>query len=173
MKAYCKLLSAHYEMQMGNYKSGLDQFKETTKLYSQLILIAASAHHKTLCQGMIDEIEPCIRYCAYNLRQEFSIDELLEMKNTIDTNDVVTQKIQRLLGSQIETKESTIHWRGKTLKISGKILESIYEINNLKIHLDSCNISEKQQYFDKLIGIYWEATEIAQKAVSEDKVYKY
>jgi signal recognition particle subunit SRP68 len=185
-KGYASFLKSHYLMQTQDYKLALEAFQQTKLIYEKLVLIASSAHHKTLIEQQLDEIEPCIRFCAYQLRDDFNLQELLEMKNDFVENDLIAGKIQQLVSSSLKSKSEVVEWRDYEVLISSSILECMYTINNHQQHLESIewkqlsadsldeenidHLVKAGQLFDKILGLYWNAYEIISKEYKDDMV---
>jgi signal recognition particle subunit SRP68 len=188
-KAYASFLKSHYLMQTHDYKSGLESFQQTKLIYEKLLLIALSAHHKTLIEQQLDEIEPCIRFCAYQLRDDFDLQELLEMKNDFMENDLISGKIQQLVSSSLQSMSEVVTWRDYEVLIRSPVLECMYTINNHLQHLESIewkqltteggnevgleHVLKAGPLFDKILGLYWDAHQIVEKEYKEDMVIEF
>ena len=74
----------------------------------------------------VDEIEPSIRYCAYNIGEETSIEDLLTMRMTaggMGGEDLLTAKLDALI-SQTRQKQaatlSEVTFRGRTIPVKSE-----------------------------------------------------
>ncbi|CAG8481618.1 9823_t:CDS:2 [Racocetra fulgida] len=150
--------------------------REAGKVDTRTVLEAqvGTAHQETLCQSIIDDIDPNIRYCAYVLRlgadSASDVEGLVKM--TIGKNKGVGLD---LLEAEVEAASLTsITWRGHTVPLRNAdlaicILKAQDATTNLENASDA-DVEEatKMEMFDSLLEAYGDAERFAKNAVKED-----
>lgn len=127
-------------------------------IYEQLLTISYSLKHKTLIQARLDEIFTFLRYVNYQLGGG-DLNELVDIKNSFRDSFKID------IGAT-----SDIEWRGESIHFEKDLSEMILSINNFKSHLEDCkSVEDRLEMYDKVIGIYWEASSLMESANKENK----
>ncbi|KAH6584664.1 hypothetical protein BASA50_007422 [Batrachochytrium salamandrivorans] len=195
IQAYSLRLSAYVKFERQQWQEALDMFASSRSIYEKLALVAMTASQATLCQAAMDEIDPNIRYCAYNLKfkagQSDDIESLLELrkKSGGPGQDLLSAKIESLLSERMHAKARTIHsisWRGIDLNIHNEdLMTIIMEIQDLSAKIDSGLLAEPvivnnkvmeerltmvMGEYDNLLGLGWDAAKLAERSIKDDMV---
>ncbi|KAL2911892.1 signal recognition particle subunit srp68 [Polyrhizophydium stewartii] len=196
-QAYAARLAAFVHFERQQWQAALDLFASSRAIYEKLALVAASPAHATLCQAAIDEIDPNIRYCAYNLKsragQTHDIASLLELrsKSAGAGHDLLAAKLDSLLAENMHVKASKIHsipWRGIELRVANEpLMATILEMQALAAQIvetlkarsvvsaetgdvDEEHVALVLAEYDKLLGLGWDAYKLAEKDVKDDAI---
>ncbi|KAJ3268429.1 signal recognition particle subunit srp68 [Terramyces sp. JEL0728] len=145
--AYTTGLSAELLFHQNQFGQAMVEYQKQLEIYGGLES-ESKGLEKTLCQQKIEEIEPMIRYCAY--QEGHSLEDLLELKNS------VTGELQKLISKtlQNEIQQESFVWRHQEIVVDREVMEMKLTIHNLVGHLDQ----PTNDLFDKIIGLYWELT---------------
>ncbi|KAI8928088.1 hypothetical protein BC831DRAFT_510286 [Entophlyctis helioformis] len=197
-QAYSSLLAAYLAFERQQWQAALDLFVSSRAIYEQLALVASSPAQATLYQAAIDEIDPNIRYCAYNLRSSKTagnhadIASLLELrsKSTGPGSDLLASKLESLLAQNLHLQAAKSHvvpWRGLQLQVGNeKLMAIVIETRELGVQVaketeavvaalkagddDKSRVDELLALYDKLIGLGWDAAKLAEKDIKEDAI---
>ncbi|KAJ3314744.1 signal recognition particle subunit srp68 [Boothiomyces sp. JEL0838] len=145
--AYTAGLLAELLFHQNQYGQSMLEYQKQLELYGKLES-ESKGLEKTLCQQKIEEIEPMIRYCAY--QEGHSLEDLLELKNS------VTGELQKLISKTLQNEivQESFVWRHHEIVADREVMEMKLTIDNLVKHLDQ----PSSDLFDKIIGMYWELT---------------
>jgi len=127
--AYYSWMSGTLSFEMEDWENALKSFNHAKTIYKKLA-DAFSEEIKAVYLQKVDEIEPSIRYCAYNIGEETSIEDLLTMRMTaggMGGEDLLTAKLDALI-SQTRQKQaatlSEVTFRGRTIPVKSPPLST-------------------------------------------------
>lgn len=78
-EAYNASILGSYYFELNQWKEAAENFKKTQIVYENLIN-ALPDEEQTIYRARIDELSPSLRYCAYNIGENASMNDLLEMR---------------------------------------------------------------------------------------------
>ncbi|KAJ8323716.1 signal recognition particle subunit srp68 [Batrachochytrium dendrobatidis] len=194
-QAYALRLAAYVHFERQEWQSALDVFASSRSIYDKLAHVAVTASHATLCQAAMDEIDPNIRYCAYNLKfkgnQTDDIESLLELRKTSGGpgNDLLSAKIDLLVTERMHVKARAIHtmkWHGYSMDIHNEdLMAMIMEMQEISAKIngevqgngivvdgrvDESQFAGIMAEYDKLLGLGWDAAKLSERDIKEDLV---
>ncbi|KAJ3038273.1 signal recognition particle subunit srp68 [Rhizophlyctis rosea] len=182
VQAYAAFMEGSLLFEQQKWQDAWDKFATARTIYVNLEQSGGNAAQKVLCQAAIDEIDPNIRYCAYNLKlkggQTMDIGELVAMRAQSGGTglDLTLEAKLKSLEQNAEKggAEMSLTWRGHVIPTkNGKLMETIAAAKHAADKLDTtstADVAERLALFDKAIGAFWDATRLAEKDVREDAV---
>jgi signal recognition particle subunit SRP68 len=104
--------SLHFEL--GLWKTAAENLKKAQVVYENLMQTLPE-DEQTVYRAKVDELTPSLRYCAYNIGENASIDDLLEMRSQGLLENLSTLVAQ----TKTESSEAfqTTEWRGRKVTV--------------------------------------------------------
>eukprot|EP01120_Amphizonella_sp_Union-15-10_P016614 TRINITY_DN8860_c0_g1_i4.p1 TRINITY_DN8860_c0_g1~~TRINITY_DN8860_c0_g1_i4.p1 ORF type:complete len:567 (-),score=108.89 TRINITY_DN8860_c0_g1_i4:99-1799(-) len=172
-ESYCSWTHGNLFLEIEDWKKARDEFIKARHVYEELSKVG-SLENQTLCKQRVEEIEPSIRFCLYNLREKTEGEDynaLISMttKNEGSGLDHIKQKLESVVRFSNEKSDSLrdVTWKGQIIPITNEKLRlCLIDIIETTSDLDKVQTeAEKLPFFDKIFMKYTEA----QKIVKEDK----
>jgi signal recognition particle subunit SRP68 len=150
-EAYTCYITGTIELERENWAEALSHFSRVRTVYTELGKVT-DAEMVDLCQQRVDEVEPSVRYCEYNLKRtgadaakavaEFSSQGLLAM------DPVLRAKLDHVLDeSRKEAAKSmeTVTVDGKLIPLKNERLrECLIKANELQAGLAKADSADKK-----------------------------
>eukprot|EP01135_Chromosphaera_perkinsii_P010268 Nk52_evm10s2085 gene=Nk52_evmTU10s2085 len=174
-QAYSKWMQGTLQFEMQEWEAALANLGSAKTIYEKLAS-ACTFEQKALFDSRLSEIEPTLRYCAYNLGQGTTdINELIKMQmNAADSStiDVLTSQLEKVLQSQSDGDASTaikgglneITFRNKKIPIKNEKLQiQFLRAQQLSVEIEQSKDQDDEAKFskyDKLLMAYGDAKQI-------------
>lgn len=102
----------HFELSL--WKTAAESLKKAQVIYQNLVQ-ALPEDEQGLYRAKIDELTPSLRYCAYNIGDGASIDDLLEMRarGLLENLDLLVSQTKTQSSETLQTTE----WRGRKVTV--------------------------------------------------------
>jgi len=175
-QAYDAWMNGTLSFELEQWESALHFFNRAKTIYTRLSE-AFSEDIKIVYLQKVDEIEPSIRYCAYNIGEETSIEDLLTMRMTMgNTEDLLTSKLDALI-SQTRQKQaatlSEVTFRGRTIPVkSEKVRVFLLGHQEAEASLKNAETADRQGILEKTIDEVKDALIALQDEMKNDPNYK-
>jgi len=176
-QAYSCWMNGNFFLEHEDWAEALEKFVRAKTIYEQLGKKGAYDEEE-MYRTKVEEIEPSIRYCNYNLgaHTQEEANALIEMslKSKGVGLDLLKAKLDDVLNEARKSESQQmreISWRGRTIQIRNEKLsvellaaqEAYYEINKVEIY------DKKLELFDKLFINYNDAQRILRDDLIELK----
>lgn len=129
-EAYNSWIHGSFYFEMSQWKEAAENLKKAQVVYDNLIQ-ALPEEEQTIYKARIDELNPSLRYCAYNIGENSSMDDLLEMRGHGLLDNLGTLVAQTKT-EQTDAFQST-EWRGRKVTVRPQkvrlFLLSIQDLN--------------------------------------------
>ncbi|ORX81532.1 hypothetical protein K493DRAFT_411954 [Basidiobolus meristosporus CBS 931.73] len=178
-QAYYNAMCGHLNFEQQSWQLALEKYAAARIIYGKLAN-TGTPHQEALCHAAIDENDPSIRYCAYNLRLgdgNTNLDALVEsvmQKSGAQTNHL-DQLAAQIESTHTETRQkqvedlSSIEWRNNTIPVKNADLAvAILKIQDSDLDLDSNNDEMVLESFDKTLALYKDTEKLCQKIIKDD-----
>ncbi|KAM9955726.1 hypothetical protein ACTFIW_001929 [Dictyostelium discoideum] len=167
--AYSSWMASSLSLTKQDFKKALEEINISKTIYEKL---SEQGDHsqKELYQKRIEETEPIIRFCLYNLKNEKNTSN----KVSQNTLTIIEQSLEELKNQENKKKSSTststttttttIEWKSKSIKVDEKFDEKLKIFNefkkenenklpkNINASIDTTsNISPIFNIYDKLV----------------------
>lgn len=113
-EAYNAWIKGSYFFEVGQWKESAENLKKAQVVYESLIQ-ALPEEEQVIYKAKVDELNPSLRYCAYNIGEGASMNDLLEMRSQGLLDDLGT------LVAQTKTEQTdafqTTEWRGRKVTV--------------------------------------------------------
>jgi len=177
-QAYHAWMNGTLSFELEHWENALQSFDRAKTIYNRLGE-AFSEETKTVYVQKVDEIEPSIRYCAYNIGEETSIEDLLTMRMAaggMGGEDLLTAKLDALI-SQTRQKQaatlSEVTFRGRTIPVkSEKVRVFLLAHQEAESSLSSSEITDQQAILEKIIDEVKDALIALQDEMKVDPNYR-
>ncbi|KAI9292006.1 hypothetical protein K502DRAFT_344256 [Neoconidiobolus thromboides FSU 785] len=182
VKAYTTMINGYYYFEKEEWEKCLEYFTASKFILENLAQGEnCNAQDEALYFSMVDNIEPNIRFCLYNIEKE--VDELNEEEYNKEIVSKVKGSYLKEFSSHLESitlksdlpkKVNDIKWFHHTIQLrSSEIARLMIAAKEAEDQLFSNNNNSKDEVmnlYDKIISSYSDATQIAMKLSEEDKV---
>lgn len=164
-EAYCCWMTGNLRLEQEDWAPALESFTRAKTIYDHLSKVGDAETQETFKQR-VQEIEPTIRFCNYNLSQG---EDLTGLKGSVvqsTGSDVLLQtKLEKVL-TDLRKKESEsmreITWNGKAVPVKNEKLrelvlaaqDSIFQIEKIG------SLASKLELYDKTFITYNDALNI-------------
>lgn len=109
---------------------------------------------------------------------QWNVEELLNLRLDTESSAQVSSQLKSLLESQVQASEGqTINWRGIEIHLKdSKLIECYHRIKRyqneifVKRNDEDDEIENIVEKYDRLIGAYWETTQILTSLISDGSV---
>uniref|UniRef100_U5EUQ1 Signal recognition particle subunit SRP68 n=1 Tax=Corethrella appendiculata TaxID=1370023 RepID=U5EUQ1_9DIPT len=129
-EAYCAWIHGSLHFELSLWKSAAENLKKAQVVYENLAL-ALPEEEQIIYKSKCDELTPSLRYCAYNIGENTSMDDLLEMRAQGLTENLGALIVQ----TKTESMEAfqTTEWRGRKVTVrSEKVRLFLLSIQDLE-----------------------------------------
>jgi signal recognition particle subunit SRP68 len=155
-----------------DWQRALDSFAASRKLY-EVLSAKGSVEQELLSKSKMDDIDPVLRFCSYNLKQHGTEDigTLVEMrlKMSESNQNLIDKEIQHLLVQDASQNNFEFKWLNRTIYSKNESLNTaLINIDAAKKNMNKSD--DKQGSFDKLLLLYTDAIKIAKDLYDADKV---
>lgn len=177
--AYLASIQATLDIECSNYQSALDNFLKTSVVYKNLAK-SKDALKAAIYNEKIEQIEPLIRLCTYNLSNETDEDlsNLEELERKIDEKQNLAQKVaDSLSGGRRGDAEDLVNitYQGKSIPLKTQKLKNSFakleaglaELENVKNNED-LSLKEKIDSYTQLLQILESCIVVIQKEKAEE-----
>jgi len=177
-QAYAAWMNGTLCFELEQWEDALQSFNRAKTIYNRLSE-AFSEEIKIVYVQKVDEIEPSIRYCAYNIGEETSIEDLLTMRMAaggMGGEDLLTAKLDALI-SQTRQKQaatlSEVTFRGRTIPVkSEKVRVFLLAHQEAEASLASAEAADQQAILEKIIDEVKDALTALQDEMKADPNYR-
>lgn len=159
-EAYASWMSASVMFEKENdWEGALGKFLRTRTVYEQLSKLKGDMEQQALCRERVEELEPSIRYCEYNLKRAGkSGDSYSDLRDldSVDSpgDDLLKSKLESVLAEERTRqaeKMSELSWQGKDLPVRNNTTRlSILNAQALVKQLEQIDDNKHE----KKMGIY-------------------
>ncbi|CAM9580059.1 unnamed protein product [Ectocarpus sp. 13 AM-2016] len=164
--AYCAWMSGNLLLEKEAWREALDRFSTADRICQELGKVGA-IEDQDLFSRRVEEIEPILRYCRYNLDATAS-EELLEMSREDSSagGDLLAAKLESVVAEARKKQASaldSVEWRGKKVAVRSETLRvALVKADELARRLEAgggspgCEDPKPGQYL-KVFGAYDDA----------------
>ncbi|KAK3089911.1 hypothetical protein FSP39_007594 [Pinctada imbricata] len=174
-KAYLALRRGGLQFEEENWKSAMDYYNQAKTIYEKLAS-AFTEDIQLLYLQQVEEVQPNIRYCAYNIGDQSAINELKEMRRKAGEGQLTTQ-LDDLLSQTREKQAATLSevtWRGRTVPVRSEpvrlfllnVQESAKDIESAE------SVDSKISIYESLLKQCIDAQQILRDSLQEDQNFK-
>ncbi|GAB6027252.1 signal recognition particle subunit srp68 [Chamberlinius hualienensis] len=117
-KAYCAWITGTLHFELKDWSVAMDHFRKAQTIYEKMVG-AVTGDVKSVYQQRVDEINPNVRYCAYNIGDKSAMQDLMKMRRAVG-QDLLAENLDSLITQTREKQASTlseISWRGKVIPV--------------------------------------------------------
>lgn len=112
-EAYNAWINGSFHFEIGQWKEAAENLKKAQVVYENL-LQALPEEEQSLYKAKIEELTPSLRYCAYNIGETASMDDLLEMRG--QGLDNLGALVAQTKTEQTDAFQAT-EWRGRKVTV--------------------------------------------------------
>jgi signal recognition particle subunit SRP68 len=163
-ESYSAWLWGNVLLENEQWGEALENLVKAKTVYVELGKIG-SPDQQLLCQERVEEIEPTIRYCKFNISQEggsIDTESLVKMKSETESNqslDLLKSKLDTVLNDARKHQAKSmkeILWKGERLPIKNEALRIlIVKANDIISELHSMKSGEKKRELYASISIQY------------------
>ncbi|KAI8909475.1 hypothetical protein DFJ77DRAFT_124444 [Powellomyces hirtus] len=133
VKAYTAQMTGYLLFEQQKWEAAWDQMAVARTIYVQLSK-SGTAQQATMCQSAVDDIDPNIRYCAYNLKvagaQNTSVDALVQGRDQKAQLGLpsLADKVKSTLvhvSSEADVEGVSLAWGGKSIPVRNPAVTKI------------------------------------------------
>ncbi|KAK5580535.1 hypothetical protein RB653_000555 [Dictyostelium firmibasis] len=135
-QAYSSWMASSLSLVKLEFKKALEEINVSKTIYEKL---SEQGDHsqKELYQKRIEETEPIIRFCLYNLKNEKNISPNKISENTLSIIDQSLEELKKQEKSSSSSPSSSatseiITWKSKSIKVDEKLEEKLKNFNEFK-----------------------------------------
>ncbi|KAI9497487.1 hypothetical protein BDB00DRAFT_626034 [Zychaea mexicana] len=182
LEAYAAAMRGHLYFELQQWQDALNQFVSARTIYEHFAGLSSTTHHEALCYAAIDDIDPSIRICAYNLRlnetsMASNVDELVKSLKQSDAAGIASleQQLSKISqdGGKGRGAESLaqVSWRDRQAAIKNdKVAKAVAKAQEATRQSDSTkHDDDASTSFDRVLAVWAEAEKLVKKALKEDK----
>jgi len=178
-QAYHAWMNGTLCFELEHWENALQSFNRAKTIYKRLAE-AFSEEIKAVYVQKVDEIEPSIRYCAYNIGEETSIEDLLTMRMAagggMGGEDLLAAKLDALI-SQTRQKQaatlSEVTFRGRTIPVkSEKVRVFLLAHQEAEASLASAETTDHQAILERIIDEVKDALLALAEEMKNDPNYR-
>ncbi|XP_050540523.1 signal recognition particle subunit SRP68 [Daktulosphaira vitifoliae] len=142
--AWCEGM-LHFELQ--EWKPAIENLKKAQMIYEKLAS-ALNEEDAILYRNKYEELEPSLRYCAYNIGNETDVNQLLHLRNQAQGDLLVTLDA---LMAQTRDSLSEVNWRNRTVPVKNTRVRTFLLANrDFDGMLDKCStLAEKNDSLEQ------------------------
>lgn len=143
VEAYNSFIHGTYYFETSKWKEAAENFKKSQVVYESLIQ-ALPEDEQTIYKARIEEFSPSLRYCAYNIGENASMDDLMKVHGH-GMLDNLSTLVAQTKTEQTEAFQST-EWRGRNVTVRPqKVRVFLLSIQDL-----SSSIENAKQFQEKI-----------------------
>ncbi|XP_053670208.1 signal recognition particle subunit SRP68 [Anopheles nili] len=105
--------SLHFELAL--WKSAAENLKKAQVIYENLAQ-AMPEEEQTVYRAKVEELKPSLRYCAYNVGENASVNDLLEMRGQAGLLGDLSHLVAQTKAESMEAFQMT-EWRGRSVTV--------------------------------------------------------
>ncbi|XP_045214058.2 signal recognition particle subunit SRP68-like [Mercenaria mercenaria] len=175
-QAYRHYMRGSLEFELEKWKPAIESYSSVKTIYENLAK-AFTEDIQALYLQRVSEIEPNIRYCAYNIGDETAIEDLMQMRREAGGGDFMLGELDTLLSQTREKQAATLSevtWQGRTVPVKSEPVRLF--LLNLQ---ESGEDVEKSEGIDNKISIYEsilkqciDAQQFLRDSLQEDQNFK-
>lgn len=117
--AYCCWMKGLLEFERQDWKNARDNFSKSKVIYEKLAdTVVGDA--KEIYSQRCSEISPNMRYCEYNIGDSSAIEDLMQMRLNVGSEDPLTSKLDELIEKTREKQSqslSEVSWLGRIIPV--------------------------------------------------------
>ncbi|KAG5682074.1 hypothetical protein PVAND_011456 [Polypedilum vanderplanki] len=113
-EAYDSWIHGSFYFELNQWKEAAEYLKKTQIVYENL-LKALPEEEQTIYRAKIDELSPSLRYCSYNIGENASVNDLLEIQR-VGLLDNLGALVAQTRTEQTDAFQST-EWRGRKITV--------------------------------------------------------
>jgi len=153
-----------------DWEGALAKFMRTRTVYEQLSQLG-DMEQQALCRERVEELEPTLRYCQYNLNQAggTKVADLMDMSSNVPGQDLLNAKIQAVMAEErarAAEAMSEIQWQGQVLPVRNNN-SRLCILNAQDIAAQIAQVTDYQQK-DKLYDKVFMAYNDAKRHIRDD-----
>uniref|UniRef100_A0A0K8TT17 Signal recognition particle subunit SRP68 n=1 Tax=Tabanus bromius TaxID=304241 RepID=A0A0K8TT17_TABBR len=113
-EAYVAWMHGTLQFELSLWKAAAESLKKAQVIYENLAQ-ALPEDEQSVYRSKVDELTPSLRYCAYNIGDGTSIDDLLELraKGLLENLDILVSQTKTQSSESLQTTE----WRGRKVTV--------------------------------------------------------
>mmetsp|Transcript_32750 Transcript_32750/g.74811 ORF Transcript_32750/g.74811 Transcript_32750/m.74811 type:complete len:593 (+) Transcript_32750:2-1780(+) len=184
-EAYHRWMSGNLLLEQEVWDRALEELVGVRTVYESLTKLVSEAD-KELCKQRLEEVEPSIRYCTYNLQRQgqgqVAVDlerasrELLDMRQSSSGAgfDMLKAKLEGVLSDTRKAQAESltdITWLGKTAVVENdKFRESVLAAREYTYALEKAtdsNVEARMALYDKTLMSYTDALSALRSAEAD------
>lgn len=175
-QAYRHFMRGSLEFELEKWKPAIESYSSVKTIYENLGK-AFTEDLQAMYLQRVAEIEPNIRYCAYNIGDETAIEDLIQMRREAGGGDFMLGELDTLLSQTREKQAATLSevtWQGRTVPVKSEPVRLF--LLNLQ---ESGEDVEKAEGLDNKISIYEsilkqciDAQQVLRDSLQEDQNFK-
>jgi signal recognition particle subunit SRP68 len=114
VEAYDSWIHGSYYFELSQWKEAAEHLKKTQLVYENL-LKALPEEEQVIYRAKIDELNPSLRYCSYNIGESASVNDLMEIQR-VGLLDNLGALVAQTRTEQTDAFQST-EWRGRKITV--------------------------------------------------------
>lgn len=113
-EAYVAWMHGTLHFELGLWKKAAENLKKAQVVYENLIT-ALPDDEQSIYKARVDELSPSLRYCSYNIGDDSSIDDLMELRGqgVLNNLDTLIQQSKSKSSDAMQTAD----WRGRKFTV--------------------------------------------------------
>lgn len=142
VEAYNAFIHGTFYFETQNWKLAAENFKRTQVVYENLIH-ALPEEEQSIYKSKIDELTPSLRYCAYNIGESASMNDLMKVHGH-GMLDNLSALVAQTKSEQTDALQST-EWRGRKVTVRPqKVRIFLLSIQDLAKSIEKANNYEEK-----------------------------
>ncbi|XP_050432002.1 signal recognition particle subunit SRP68 [Adelges cooleyi] len=146
-QAYVAWCEGMLQFELQDWKPAIENLKKAQMIYEKLAS-ALNEEDAILYRNRYEELEPSLRFCAYNIGNETDVNQLLHLRNQAQGDLLVTLDT---LMAQTRDSLSEVSWRNRTVPVKNTRVRTFLLANrDFDAMLDKCTtLAEKSDSLEQ------------------------
>ncbi|CAH1725702.1 signal recognition particle subunit SRP68 [Aphis gossypii] len=146
-QAYVAWCEGMLQFELQEWKPAIENLKKAQMIYEKLAS-ALNEEDAILYRNRYEELEPSLRFCAYNIGNETDVNQLLHLRNQAQGDLLVTLDT---LMAQTRDSLSEVTWRNRTVPVKNSRVRTFLLANrDFNSLLDKCStLAEKSDSLEQ------------------------
>ncbi|KAI8140843.1 hypothetical protein BJV82DRAFT_621351 [Fennellomyces sp. T-0311] len=178
VKAYAAAMRGHLYFELQQWQDALDQFVSARTIYEHFAGLSTNPQHEALCYSAIDDIDPSIRICAYNLRLNDSARSVDDLVNSLKKSggaglSSLEQQLSKITQDDAKGRAESlpqVSWRDRQVLIKNdKVAAIVAKAQETTKQFGLSKHDDAATSFDRVLASWADAEKLVKKALKEDK----
>ncbi|CAG0878865.1 unnamed protein product [Darwinula stevensoni] len=171
-QAYAAWMNGVLKFELQDWKAALESLSKAQTIYEKL---EATMHEddRDIYRGKLMELQPSLRFCAYNIGDESAAADLVKMREQGCLSADLLTDIDELLAQTREKQAATLSevtWRGRTVPLKQeKVSLCLVSVQEGEAMLEKAeNLEAKLSIYDNLLAECKDALQILKDELRND-----